>query len=118
MTGQRMAALFLLLAAALGAADPGGKWDIVWNTPGGERRSTMTITMDGENVKAELAGGREPIPGKFKDGELILSGKLYSAEAGSDGVFKMQGKLEGEGTLKGSASWDEHQMTFVATRAK
>lgn len=118
MTGTRILSLLLLLSAALCAADPAGKWEMVWATPGGERRGSMTVTIvDGENVKAELNGGREPIPGKFRDGELTLSGKLYSAEAGSDGLFKLQGKLNGD-ELKGTASWDEHQMTFTATRAK
>lgn len=110
-------AMLLLLVCGLDAAEIAGKWDVVWQTPGGERRSVMTVTTEGDSVKAMLEGGKEPIPGTFKDGELKLNGKLFSSEAGFDGAFKLSGKLDGD-ALKGSASWEEHQMSFSATRAK
>lgn len=113
----KLIALGLLLSAGLYAAEIAGKWDMVWSTPGGERKSVLTVTVEGETVRAELSGSKEPIPGTFKDGELKLNGKLFSAEAGMDGEFKLSGKLEGE-QLKGSASWEEHQMTFTATKVK
>ena len=108
---------FFLVVLGLSAADVTGKWDITWQTPGGERKGVMTVTAEGDAVKAEVEGAKQPIPGTFKDGELKLDGKLFSAEAGYEGAFKLTGKLEGE-AMKGSASWETYQMTFVATRLK
>jgi len=106
-----------LLASILCAADLSGKWDFVWQTPGGERRNPMVFTVDGENVTADIPGNTTKITGTLRENKLTLSGTLYSPEAGQEGKFKLEATLEGE-QLKGSASWEEHHMTFTATKAK
>jgi hypothetical protein len=112
----RLAAL-LLLAALAGAADLAGKWNFVWSTPGGERRSSPTFRVSGENVELDMPGAKAPIKGTLKGDNVEVRGTVYSPEAGSDGEFKLSGKLEA-GKLSGSASWGEHPVTFTATRAE
>lgn len=108
---------FLLCGVFAVAADLAGKWNVVWDTPGGERRSTLTFRVDGDKVEADMQGARKPIAGTVRDGKVELQGAVYSQEAGGQGPFKLSGRLDGS-HLKGSASWSEHSMTFTATRAE
>lgn len=107
----------VVLAALAPAQDIAGKWNFVWQTPGGERRSTLTITIDKDSATVQFPDAKAPIPGSYKDGKLTVQGKLYSPEAGEEGEFRMTATLSGA-ELKGSASWQEHGMTFTARRAE
>jgi hypothetical protein len=108
--------LMILVSAGLVAGDLNGKWSFVWQTPGGERRSVLTFTAQDDKVEAQFPEGK-PVQGTFKDNKLTLDGRLYSSEAGHDGVLRLSGTLTGE-RLQGTASWDEHQMTFTAQRTE
>jgi hypothetical protein len=112
-----MKLLLFVLSVAAFAADPAGKWDFVFNTPGGDRRNTITITVDKGVAKLTFPESKAPIDGAIEGDNVKFSGKLYSAEAGIEGVFKLEGKLNGD-TMRGSASWEEHAMTFEARRVK
>ena len=110
--------LFLIVVAAAGllGADLNGKWNFVWQTPGGERRSTLAFTQKAEKVEALFPDAKEPITGTFRDGKLSLTGHVYSSEAGEAADFHLDGSLSNE-ELKGTAAWGEHQMTFTARKA-
>jgi hypothetical protein len=111
------ASAFLLLMAA-SAADIAGKWNFVWQTEGGERRSTLTFTLDKDNsLKVDFPGAREPMQGVVDGDELKITGSLYSAEVGATGAFRLTGTVNGK-QIKGSASWNEHPVTFQATKAE
>jgi hypothetical protein len=109
--------LIVVTATGLLGADLNGKWDFVWQTPGGERRSTLTFTQNAEKVEARFPDGKEPVTGTFKDGKLALAGRVYSSEAGEAADFQLNGSLS-EGQLKGTGGWGEHQLTFTATKAE
>jgi hypothetical protein len=113
-----MKSVFLIILAAAGllGADLNGKWDFVWQTPGGERRSTLTLTQKADKVEARFPDAKEPITGNFRDGKLSLAGPLYSSEAGDTADFQLQATLSGD-ELKGTGAWGEHQMTFTARKA-
>lgn len=114
---MKLMLLVVIAAAGLLGADLNGKWNFVWQTPGGERRSTLTFTQTAEKVEARFPDGKEPIPGTFKDGKLSLAGRLYSAEAGESADFRLNGTLS-EGELKGTGGWGEHEVTFTARKAE
>lgn len=116
MTRRGFAFLPFCAALAVAADDINGKWNFVWQTPGGERRSTLSIAVDGDKASVTFPESKSPMVGTFKDGKLTAGGKLYSAEAGQEGHFQMMATLAGS-QLKGSASWAEHEMTFTASRA-
>ncbi len=114
-----MRKLLLVLASAvglLGADDLTGRWNFTWQTPGGERRTTLTLKQNSENVEALFPDAKEPIKGTFKDGKLSLAGNLFSTEAGEAAEFHLQGTLTGA-ELKGSGGWGEHDLTFTAQKA-
>ncbi|HYI95786.1 MAG TPA: hypothetical protein VEX68_19755 [Bryobacteraceae bacterium] len=108
--------LLIIAASALLGADLNGKWNFIWQTPGGERRSTLTFTQNAEKVEARFPDGKEPVTGTFKDGTLSLAGRVYSPEAGDTADFQLHGTLS-EGELKGKGGWGEHQLTFTARKA-
>jgi hypothetical protein len=109
--------LLLLVAGAVGllGADLNGKWNFVWQTPGGERRSTLTMKQNAENVEAHFPEAKEPITGTFKDGKLSLAGRVFSSEAGETAEFYMEGTVS-DGELKGTGGWGEHELTFTARK--
>lgn len=115
MNCMRQLLLLLVSAAALMGADLAGKWDFVWQTEGGERRSTLDFKVTGDAVSVEFPGAKAPIRGTIKGGKLTLAGKLYSQEAGEEGDFQLNGTVTGE-QIKGTASWQDHGMTFTAGR--
>jgi hypothetical protein len=108
--------VLVTFAALFGADSLSGKWDFVWETPGGERRSTLVFEQTGDDLSVTFPESPKKITGSIKDGEVKLSGKLYSPEAGQEGDFRLEGKLA-DGKLAGRASWNEHGMTFKAARA-
>lgn len=108
--------LMVVAAAALLGADLNGKWEFVWQTPGGERRSTITFAQTDEKVEARFPDVKEPVSGTLKGGKLSLAGPLYSPEAGHTAEFRLTGTLS-EGQLKGSGGWGEHELTFTARKA-
>lgn len=110
---MKLAALLLSIAAF--GADVAGKWNFIWETPGGERRSTLTFTVQGSAVQVTFPDAKEPIKGTIEGSRVKLSGKLYSPEAGSEGKFELDGTIDGA-KMKGTSSWEEHSMTFTATR--
>jgi hypothetical protein len=105
-------ALLLFAQSAL-AADVSGEWEIVYDTEGGERTGEMAIKADGETVTAKM--GVTELKGTFKDGELKLKGEHYADEAGYKAELTFTGKFDGD-KIKGDASWDAYEMTFVASR--
>jgi hypothetical protein len=109
--------LFLIAAAAAGllGADLNGNWSFVWQTPGGERRSTLTFKQDAGKVEARFPDAREPITGTFRDGKLSLAGRVYSSEAGDAADFHLDGTLSDD-ELKGTGAWGEHPLTFTARK--
>ena len=108
--------LVVVAAAGLLGADLNGKWNFTWQTPGGERRSTLTFTQTAEKVEARFPDGKEPVAGTLKDGRLSLAGRVYSSEAGEAADFHLNGTLS-EGELKGTGGWGEHQLSFTARKA-
>jgi metallo-beta-lactamase class B len=109
-----------LASVALAGAESGrgelqGTWEFVWQTPGGERRSTLTFTQSGEKVEARFADAKDSVAGTLEDGKLSLAGRLYSSEAGEAADFHLKGMLAG-GHLKGTGGWGEHQLTFTARK--
>lgn len=105
----------LLLAQAAMAADLNGKWDFMFNTPVGERQFEITITDKDGNLTATM--GETEFKGAFRDGKLELAGEHYADEAGYKAEFKIAGQIEGD-QLKGDATWDTYDLTFIATRVK
>ena len=116
MLGIKQFLLIAAGAAALLSADLNGRWNFVWQTPGGERRSTLTFTQNTENVEVRFPDGKELITGTFRDGKLSLSGRVFSSEAGEAADFHMDGTVS-DGELKGTGGWGEHQLTFTARKA-
>jgi hypothetical protein len=114
---MKLVVLIFLAAAGLIAADLNGRWNFVWQTPGGERRSTLTFTQSAEKVEARFPDAKEPITGTLKDGKLSLAGRVYSSEAGEAAEFHLDGTLS-EGELKGTGGWGEHQLSFTARKAE
>jgi hypothetical protein len=108
--------LILLSASVLFGADLNGNWNFTWQTPGGERRSTLAFTQNAEKVEARFPEAKEPVTGTFKDGRLSLAGRVYSSEAGDAASFQLNGTLS-DGELKGTGMWGEHQLTFTARKA-
>lgn len=108
--------LIAVAAAGLLGADLNGRWNFVWQTPGGERRSTLTFTQNAEKIEAKFPEGKEPVTGTFKDGKLSLAGRVYSSEAGEAADFRLDGTLS-DGELKGTGGWGEHQLSFTARKA-
>jgi hypothetical protein len=108
---------FAIQAWVLWGAGVDGKWNFVWSTPGGERRSVLTFTVTGTAVKADFPGAKAPLAGKVEGSKVTLSGKLFSPEAGEEGDFRLSGTVDVD-SMSGEASWNEHQMTFKASRAE
>lgn len=106
-----------LLAPLLLAAEIGGKWDFVWQTGDGERRTVLTLAVTGNSVKVEFPGSKAPLTGSIDGDRVTVSGKLYSPEAGEEGNFRMSGRIAGD-TMTGDAEWNEHKLTFRAARSK
>ena len=103
----------LLFAPADLAGGVDGAWEFVFDTEGGERTGEMVMKADGENVTAKM--GESVLKGTLKDGELKLKGDYYADEAGYKAEFNLTGNVEGD-TIKGKASWDLYEMTFVASK--
>ena len=106
--------IFFLAMTAFGA-DVVGKWDFVWQTQGGERRSTLTFTMEKGALQVTFPDSKAPMQAETDGTRVTVKGKLYSQEAGAEGVFQLDGAVDGD-RMKGSASWEEHTMTFEAKR--
>ena len=70
----------------------------------------------GEKVEARFPDAKEPVTGTLKDAKLSLAGRVYSAEAGAEADFHLNGTLADQ-ELKGTSAWGEHQMTFTARKA-
>jgi hypothetical protein len=115
MRGLKRLLLIFAGAAGLFGADLNGRWNFIWQTPGGERRSTLTFKQNADKVEARFPDGNEPITGTFRDGKLSLSGRVFSSEAGEAADFRMDGTLS-DGELKGTGGWGEHQLTFTARK--
>jgi hypothetical protein len=108
--------LIVVAAAGLFGADLNGKWNFTWQTPGGERSSTLTFTQKAEQVSALFPEGKDPITGTYKDGKLSLAGRVYSAEAGEAAEFHLDATVS-DAEMKGTGGWGEHQITFTARKA-
>jgi hypothetical protein len=104
-------------AARLLGADLNGRWNFVWQTPGGERQTTLRLQQKAEHVEAFFPEAKEPITGTFKDGRLSLSGRVFSSEAGEAADFHLDGTWS-DGELKGTGGWGEHPLTFTARKVE
>ena len=113
---RRLLVIAVAAAGLLVGADLNGRWNFVWQTPGGERRSTLTFTQTAEKVEARFPEGKEPITGNLRGGKLTLAGRVYSSEAGEAADFRLDGTLSDD-ELKGTGGWGEHQLTFTARKA-
>ena len=100
-------------AAHAASTDISGTWRFTWDTEGGVRQSTMELKQSGETLTAKT--DQQTLSGSIKDDAFQLSGNLYSAEAGSTDVMKVEGKVDGP-RLIGKGSWGAHPMTFTAVR--
>ncbi|MCY4535040.1 MAG: hypothetical protein OXB91_06730 [Bryobacterales bacterium] len=110
-----LVALLVCLASQSAFAESvAGKWNLVWDTEGGVRRTVWEVEQDGDEVLVTTDGHK--LEGTFKDGRLELSGKFHSSEAGYSAELKVEGTLE-NGQLKGRGSWDAYGMTFSGERA-
>jgi hypothetical protein len=107
--------LFAALATAIAApaADVAGKWHIVLDTPGGDREVEASFALDGEKVTGKF--GDTDVAGTFKDGKIDLVFPMHSEEAGTDGTFKLSGKLDAD-ALTGTWEFSEYNGTFKAAR--
>ena len=108
-------AILVLISQAAFAGEVDGKWDFVFKTEVGDRTPTMTLTTEGESVKA--TAGEMELVGAFKEGTLELKGVIYSPDAGYESTLTVTGELEGE-TLTGKWVWDIYTSTFTAKRAE
>jgi hypothetical protein len=108
--------LILTLAASpFFAADLAGAWLFRFDTEGGQRDMSVTLTQKNEAVTADFGG--QKLEGTFRDGKLQLSGKYTPAEAGQEGQFEITAVLKGQ-ELNGEGKWESHQFTLVAKRAE
>ena len=107
--------LAALLAPARAASGIAGKWDCVFNTPVGERKGTLEMTLEGTQVTGKI--GETALKGTYQDGKLELKGNVYSSEGGYTAELRISGKLEDD-QITGTAVWDTYQMTFTAKRAQ
>jgi len=105
----------LLLAQAPPASGIAGKWDFVFQTPVGERKTTLDMTVEGTQVTAKI--GEVVLKGAYQDGKLELKGNVYSSEGGYTAELRITGKVESD-QITGTAVWDTYQMTFSAKRAE
>ena len=110
--------LLLLVMSAVGllGADLNGRWNFVWQTPGGERQTVLRFEQKTEHVEAFFPETKQPVTGTLKDGRLSLSGRVFSSEAGQDADFHLEGTLS-NGELKGTGGWGEHPLSFTARKA-
>jgi hypothetical protein len=102
-----------MLAAA--ASEIAGKWELVFQTPVGERKSPLEITAEGTQVTGKM--GEVVLKGAYQDGKLELKGNVYSSEGGYTAELRIIGKVEKD-EISGTATWDTYQMTFSAKRAE
>jgi hypothetical protein len=107
--------LTALLAPAATASDITGKWDLVFQTPVGERKATVDMTVEGTQVNGKM--GETVLKGTYQDGKLELKGNLYSSEGGYSAELKLNGKVEND-AITGTAIWDTYEMTFTAKRGQ
>jgi len=106
--------LLSLLGSLAAAGEIAGKWDFVFQTPVGERKGVLELTVEGTQVTGKM--GETVLTGAYQDGKLELKGKVYSAEGGYSAELKITGKVEGD-QIAGTAVWDTYEMTFTAKRA-
>lgn len=103
---RRIFLVAVLAVMALPGEDPlTGKWSMVMETPGGERRAVPVFAVEGETVTGKW--DQSEVKGTFKDGQLELEFPLESGEAGYKANFKVSAKLEA-GVLKGSWSFSSY----------
>lgn len=107
--------LTALLASALAESNLAGKWEFVFQTPAGERKTAVDLKVEGTEVSGKF--GDAALTGTYQDGKLELRGKVYSSEGGYTAELRITGKVEND-QITGTAVWDTYQMTFEAKRAK
>jgi len=93
--------------------DISGDWVFVLDTPDGERRSSVQIQLDGENVRGKWDSA--DLKGTFVNGKLDLSFTVTSNEGGMTATLKIKGKME-NGALKGDWTYGEYGGTYTAKR--
>ena len=103
----------VLVGPALAASGIEGKWKALWDTEGGPRTNQWTITDSDGSITVEIDGNQ--FKGRFADNEFAFEGTFHSPEAGYSSKLAVKGKLEA-GQLKGSGTWGQYSMTFVAKR--
>ena len=92
-----------------------GRWEFVFDTEGGIRRTVCTLQVDGEQVSGKF--DQSDVKGTFRGSTLDLKFPYYSSEGGFEAELRLQGTVEGDG-LKGDWTFGEHGGTWTATKAK
>ena len=105
----------LLVGQAVYAAELTGNWN--FNFDYGEGIYPLAISLEAKGEKVTGYHEKEAFEGMFQNGKLEISGKHYVPDVGYASTLAISGAFEGD-QIKGDASWDGYQMTFVATRAK
>ena len=105
-------------AKPAGQEGVGGLWNIVIDSPQGSASPEMHLAQEGEKVTGQYKGmfGESKLSGTFKDGELKFTVAVNAQ--GTDLVLTYTGRLEKDGTLKGTlAAGDLGGADWKATRA-
>lgn len=82
-----------------------GDWDLVMNTPGGQRNMRATFKVEGESITGELKradGAGTALKGSLKSGTIQFAYTVKYQD--NDLEITMTGKVDGD-TMKGSVSF-------------
>lgn len=97
------------------AFDLAGRWNFVFDTEGGVRRTPVTLQLQEDQVSGKFE--QSDVKGTFSGGKLDLKFPHYSAEGGFEAELSLQGTVEGEG-MKGNWTFGEHGGTWTAQKAE
>src|SRR5579872_3015550 len=93
-----------------------GKWQVVLNTPVGERRGVLELKVDGNSLTGSLSDGEHHaliMDGKIRGSELSWSAKI---EKPMRLTFKFSARVEKD-KISGSARHMLGSATFTGVRA-
>jgi hypothetical protein len=103
------------------SASVAGKWNTTVNNPNGNVESTLELKADQKDAK-KLTGtivsqmGEASLTGEFVDGKLTFG---FSMDAGGQQLnVTFTGSLQKDGSLAGTLSFGQGDLTWTAVRAK
>lgn len=115
----RLAVLALVVVVWLlptaSAFELAGRWEFVFDTEGGVRRTPVTLQLQGDQVSGKFE--KSDVKGTFTSGKLDLKFPHYSAEGGYEAELSLQGAVEGDG-LKGNWRFGDHGGAWTAVKAQ